>query len=88
MTLTSLVNAPDINLDAAIGPLGVFIRNGRVQLDNGTVGQAAEFKIGLVDEINGDDRHTIGDLISNTESREDSRHRPGGCGPAGHIPDR
>ena len=46
MTVTTLVNAPDIDLEASIGPLGVFVRNGHVRLDNGTAGQAATWTVG------------------------------------------
>src|SRR5262249_23570110 len=47
LTVTTLVNAPDIGLAASVGPLGVFVRDGHVRLDNGTPGQAATWAVSL-----------------------------------------
>src|SRR5262249_32071671 len=41
INLTTLVNAPNIGLQASIGPLGITISGGRVSLDRGTVGTPA-----------------------------------------------
>jgi Ca2+-binding RTX toxin-like protein len=63
VTVSALVNAANINLEAAIGPLGVFVQNGHIRLDNGTQGQAATFTVGLTPSTTG--RYTLGDLIGN-----------------------
>jgi Ca2+-binding RTX toxin-like protein len=47
VSIKTLVNAGDIDLAAAIGPLGVFIKSGHIRLDNGTVNQPAVFSVGL-----------------------------------------
>jgi Ca2+-binding RTX toxin-like protein len=47
ISFAALVESTGIQLDAAIGPLGVFIRNGAVRLDNGTPGQAATWSLSL-----------------------------------------
>ncbi|HEX8200014.1 MAG TPA: hypothetical protein VF590_05970, partial [Isosphaeraceae bacterium] len=64
--LTTLVNAPDIDIQAAVGPLGIFIRDGRVHLDNGTAGQPATWTVGLAPGADG--RHALSSLFANLGS--------------------
>ncbi len=59
--LGALIDAPDIDLEASIGPLGIFVENGQLHLDNGTTGQAATLTVGLENGI--DSRHTLGSAI-------------------------
>jgi Ca2+-binding RTX toxin-like protein len=64
VSITTLANAPDVDLEAAIGPLGIFIKDGRVQLDNGTAGQAAVWSVTLAPTAGG--RYSLSSLIGNT----------------------
>ncbi len=85
VSVAVLVNAPDIDLEASVGPLGVFIRDGHIRLDNGTVGQAATLSIGLADVASG--RHTLTDLISNPGSRVQTNFAgAAGSGPPAAFP--
>src|SRR5262249_25634731 len=67
VTISAMVDAHPINLEASIGPLGVFVTDGVVRLDNGTEGQAATFTIGLADVPGG--AHKISDLFSDPAGR-------------------
>src|SRR5439155_18341433 len=64
VSITTLVNAPDVDLEAAIGPLGVFIKDGHIQLDNGTPGQAAVWSVTLTPTTS--HRYTLSSLLGNT----------------------
>src|SRR5205085_6468416 len=64
LSITTLVSAPDVDMVASVGPLGLFIQNGHVQLDNGSAGQAAAWTVGLASTAS--HRYRIADLLSNS----------------------
>ena len=47
ISVGALVDASGVSFDATVGPLGVFIENGTVRLDDGTEGQPATWTVGL-----------------------------------------
>jgi Ca2+-binding RTX toxin-like protein len=47
LTVGVMVNGSNIHFDASVGPLGLFVRNGSIRLDNGTPGQPATFSVTL-----------------------------------------
>ena len=61
VSIKTLVNAADIDIAASIGPLGVFIKDGHLRLDNGTPGQPAVFSIGLA--TNASHQHELATLL-------------------------
>ncbi len=60
INLGAMVESTGIELDAAIGPLGVFVRDGAVRLDNGTPGQAATWVLSL---LNAPSQIGLGELL-------------------------
>ncbi len=66
VSIKPLVNASGINFEAAIGPLGVFIRNGQVRLDNGTLNQPAVFALGLTPSTTR--RHELSQLLGSAST--------------------
>lgn len=66
LSIQPLVNAPSIQFEAALGPLGIFIRNGQIRLDNGTLNQPAVFSLGLAPSATR--RYEISQLLSPTSS--------------------
>jgi Ca2+-binding RTX toxin-like protein len=50
LTVQTLVTASDINFDASVGPLGLFVHKGAVRLDNGTAGQPATWTVALTND--------------------------------------
>ncbi len=69
--LGALIDAPDIDLEASVGPLGIFVENGHVDLDNGTVGQAATLTVGLESGVNS--RHSLSNALSAVDVNFDGR---------------
>lgn len=67
LMLGVMVNA-NIDLDAAIGPLGVFVRGGSVRLDHGTAGQPATITIGLDSGVH--ERHELSGASSHLRAPE------------------
>jgi Ca2+-binding RTX toxin-like protein len=47
ITVGAMINATGVAFSASVGPLGLFVANGSVRLDNGTAGQAATWTLGL-----------------------------------------
>src|SRR5262249_22157224 len=47
VSINTLVNAPDVDLQASIGALGISIRDGHVLLDGGVPGSAATWSVTL-----------------------------------------
>jgi Ca2+-binding RTX toxin-like protein len=47
LSVGAMVNASGIAFDASVGPLGLFVSNGTLRLDNGTAGQPATWTVGL-----------------------------------------
>jgi Ca2+-binding RTX toxin-like protein len=47
ISVGALVDATGVSFNATVGPLGVFIENGTVRLDDGTAGQPATWTVGL-----------------------------------------
>ncbi len=61
VTIETLINAADIDLDASVSSLGIFMRDGMVHLDGGTVGQPATWEFGLIPAADGE--HRIADIL-------------------------
>lgn len=62
ISLDVLSESRDLELQAAVGPVGIFVTDGSVLLDNGVAGQPTRWSLGLPSADDG--LHRISDLVN------------------------